>query len=218
MVGTAVLALSMGNLVLLAALIIALVLVLRALAKKKDSELPESAPVDLSSLTIREARRGDIVTIRHASPDYEDLNVTVEKIHRYESGGDRWQELEGRTPHGRASIEWEDDDGLQVSLAMLDKTHRIEAAGLTEDELVRFDEEQSSSNQVEFDGVTYFFESSYEVGFFEDGRGQGEGYYSWNFESDDGRHFLTVEKWEGEAFEMLTSTAIRPEDIQVFRK
>ena len=164
---------------------------------------------------------GALVRVLNASPDYEDLTFQVERIHRYEWGREKWYELAGRSPHGEIALEFQEDDGLSIYLA-LGKSHRIEevqtqGATLTEDDLVRFDEERSSGNTVQFDDRAFRYEASHEVGFFEDGVGEGEGFYVWDFEGDDGKKSLSIEKWEGEAFEVFLTDIVDPSDVQVFR-
>ncbi|MEM7260361.1 MAG: DUF4178 domain-containing protein [Planctomycetota bacterium] len=206
---------------LLIGLAVVLFVVIRKLRGGAEKDSSPAPVVDLTELTVADARRGDMVTVRHAAPDYEDLEFKVQHIHRYESGGSKWHELAGKSPHGEVALEWEHDDGLQVGLSFA-KTHRIEeltsnGTPLTEDHLVRFDEEQSSANTVEFEGDPYHFASSGEIGFFEDGQGDGEGFYSWEFEADDGKSSLSIEKWEGEAFAAQRSATIDPDDVQIYR-
>ncbi len=219
--GVFVLAMGLGTWTLLAVLGIGLIFVVRAMmgGGKKS---PATAPlVDLASLTIRDAKRGDMVTVKNAAPDYEDLTFKLDKIHRYEWGSEQWFELAGKSPHGQVALEWRDDDGLKVGLSS-GKSHRIESVTsqgepLTEDVLARFDEEQSSANTIDFDGNTFSYDTSHEVGFFDDGAGEGEGFYAWDFEDDRGKTSLSIEKWEGEAFEVIPVTVIDPADVLIFR-
>lgn len=216
--GSIALGLSTGTWVLLVVMGIILGLVVRARSRAGRPSKVGAAPMtDLANLSIRDARRGDMITVRAAAPDYEDLTFSVEKIHRYESGGDRWQELQGKSPHGMASLEWYDDDGLEISLVLGKETLRIDALGLNDDDLVRYDEGEAADRAVEYDGEVYRFDSSGEVGYFEDGGGSGEGYYAWEFTSKSGKKGLSIEKWEGEAFEALISASIEPSDITIYR-
>lgn len=212
-----VLALSGTTIALLIVLGLMLGIVLWMRSRSSSGSKSAAAPVDLASLSIRDARRGDMVTVRAAAPDFDDLTFEVEQIHRYESGSEKWYELQGRSPHGLVCLEWYEDDGLEISLVLGKSNHRIEALGLTEDDLVRMDDEQSSSNSVEHEGTKFHYEASGEIGFFEDGRGEGEGFYCWEFSSPDGKRGLCIEKWEGEAFEALFSTSIAPSDVTLYR-
>ena len=206
------------HVVLLLGLGAALLFVLVMMFKGKPKpQTQEEVPVDLSSLTVRDARVGDIVNIFGAGADFEDLSFRVDEVHRYEWGSESWKELEGASAGGRVFLEWSDDDGLEVVLTPPGNSLRIQQLGLSEEELIRFDEEQAASNTVTHEGVTFHYVSSHETGFFEGGRGEGEGFYLWNFESDDGKRVLSIEKWEGEAFEASISTVIDPTDLQILR-
>ena len=159
-----------------------------------------------------------MVAIQNASRDYEDVTFTVEKIHRYEWGDESRYELVGSAPGGQVSLEWIEDERLYISLTLPRSSCRIQQLGITEDDLGRMDEEQSAANTVEHDGKTYHYESSHEVGYFEDGRGEGEGFYLWNFESDDEKNSISIEKWEGEAFQASVSSYALEGDVVVYRK
>ncbi len=207
------------HILLLLGLGIVFIVVIVAMRKKESSSAakPQERPVDLSSLTIKDARARDIVTIHGAGADFEDLTFRVDEVHRYEWGNDSWYELEGQSPKGRVFLEWADDGGLEVSLTDPGKSLRIQELGLSEEQLAQFDEEQSAANGIEFEGVPFHYESSHEVGFFEQGQGEGEGFYLWNFTSGDGKRTLAVEKWEGEAFEASFASKIDPADVQILR-
>jgi len=79
------------------------------------------------------------------------------------------------------------------------------------------DDERSRSNAVSYDDERFAYVSSSECRYFRDGLGQGEGYYGWEFQSEDGSRVLFVEKWEGEPFEAGLAKVIASEDIRVFR-
>ncbi len=115
------------------------------------------------------------------------------------------------------ALEWIDDDGLYVSLTRPGSTVRIQTLGLSEEDLARFDGEQSAANTIEHDGKTYHYETSHETGFFEDGRGDSEGFYLWSFDAEDGKSSIGIEKWEGEAFEAHVCPYVDPTDVTIYR-
>lgn len=182
--------------------------------KKSPPPMPQK---DLANLRITDARVKDLISIPAAGDEFEDLDFVVDRKNRYESGEDVWYELSGLYKERRVFVEYEEDDELEVSLNKGLKSLSLSDLGLTEDEIGRMDEEHDSSNGFDFDGQRWNYVSSREVGFFKDGRGEGEGYYCWNFESEDGRRQLFIEKWEGEPFEGGLAETVNPNDIKVYR-
>jgi len=178
---------------------------------------PPPPPRDLSNLSITETLRGDQVEVVGAGDDYDDLQFTVDRINRYESGSDEWFEISGKYRSRRVFVEYYEDDRLQVAANTDPTTYSLGDLGITEDDLIRMDEEQRRSNGFSWNGHEWSYMTSHEIGYFRDSRGQGEGYYSWQFECDDGQQFLWMEKWEGEPFEALLGKRIHPDDVKVYR-
>jgi hypothetical protein len=198
--------------------IIAYLLVKKALDNKKDGQdaLPVRAPVDLANLTVREARPGDVVSIVGAGDDFADLSFTVDRRDRFESGREEWYELSGLYKGKRVYVEWCDEDELEVYLDKGEKIH-LDELGLTERDLERLDREESTANTVNFDGRQWRYAISREVGYFKNGRGNGEGFYSWEFSSPDDRERLSIEKYAGDPFEVGRSLRLDPTAVTVYR-
>ncbi|MFT4542683.1 MAG: hypothetical protein ACI841_003838 [Planctomycetota bacterium] len=197
-------------------------LVIAALRKKDEEKSTARGrrsggalePPQVHDLTIKDAVLGDSIVVSGAAEDFSDINFTIDRVHQFRSGRDRWAEISGIDSGRRFGIEWVDDDELEVSL---DRGLRMKIGdlGLTEDDLARFDEEESASNTVEHDGTRFSFSESGEV-FHSRAGGEDEGFYSWEFEAEDGRS-LWIEKWEGESFQAGISASIRPDSVSVFR-
>jgi hypothetical protein len=203
-------------LIVLGIALVAVPFLVLARRPRRSSTAPPPPP-DLGSLTIREARRGDLITIRGAGRDFEDLSFKVERIHRYEFGSNHWYELVGQSPEGPISLEWEDDGELILSLTPPGRTLRLPELELTEQDLIRMDEEQSAANTITHGETVYRYEESHETGYFEDEREPGEGFHMWCFEAEDGRSSLTIATWAGEAFEVMISDRVAPDDVTVYR-
>ena len=88
---------------------------------------------------------------------------------------------------------------------------------MTEEDLVRMDESQDATASFDYNGSNWRYDQSREIGYFKDCGSDGEGYYSWDFQEVDGERYVTVEKWEGEPFEVRSSRKTNPDDIQLFR-
>lgn len=196
--------------------LVLVVVVVMLFRKGKTTPLP-SPQKDLSSLSITEARTRDVVSIPAVGSDFEDLDFVVDRRNRYESSDDRWYELSGKYRERRVFVEFYEDDELEVTVNLGKRSLSLSDINLTKEELTRMDEEHSTTNGFEFEGQRWNYASSGEVGYFKDELGDGEGYYCWDFSSQDGRRELSIEKWEGKPFEGDIYEAVNPNDIKVFR-
>lgn len=204
----------------LLAVLIVVVIILLAIYMRRDKEQTLSPPPveNLAELSVAAATVGDNISIPGAGDDYANLNFTVDRKNRYESGGDEWFELSGQYNGRRIHVEVSEDDGVEVTVNL----SRVEIAlgdlgGLSEDDLTRMDESQDQSESLDYDGSMWRYESSHEIAYFKDDGSESEGYYSWNFREQNGERVLSVEKFEGEPFEVSLSRRVNPDDVQVFR-
>ena len=202
---------------LLVILGIILIVLLCKIFQKKPASSSSAPPQDLSKLRISEAKVGDVISIQGAGDDFDDLQFNMDRRNRYESGGEEWFEVSGLYRGRRVFVELYEDDELEV-IANLDSGKlTLQDLGVTEEVLVRMDEEQRRSNTIDYDGQKWSYSASSEIGYCRDGRGEGEGFYSWEFDSEDGKRQLCIEKWQGEPFEAAVARRIHPDDIRVFR-
>jgi hypothetical protein len=206
----------MTNLILVA-LGIVLVVLMVMIFKRKEAGPPPIPQRDLASLRVTDARMGDSISVLAAGDDFEDLDFVVDRKNRYESGNEEWFELSGMYKGRRVFVEYYEDDEVEVSVNLGREKPLLSDLGLTENDLIRMDEERSTSNGFEYDGQPWRYVSSQEVGYFKDGRGDGEGYYCWDFRSEDGKREIFVEKWEGEPFEGGIAGIVNPNDVKVYR-
>ena len=168
--------------------------------------------------TIRSARVGDVVVIEGFSLTYEDAYFIIEEVNRYESRSGKWYELIGVEGERRVGIEWSDDDGLFISVTEQEGPLGLASIGLSEDELIRMDEEHSIDNSFEYEGQRYIYRNSQEVRFFKDNQQQWVGLYLWEFVSEDQDTMISVNKWEDVPFEVYVSTSVSPDIVSVYKK
>ena len=168
--------------------------------------------------SIGSARVGDVVVISGFSPTLEDAYVVTEKINRYESSFGKWYDLVGSDGDRPMAIEWSEDGGLSIFVSTQESPMALSAVGLTNDELVRMDQEQSLDKFIEYEGERYSYSNSYEVFRFEDDRDGGEGFYLWEFFTAVRDKTIAVVKWEGMPFEVYASEALSPELVSVYKK
>ena len=79
------------------------------------------------------------------------------------------------------------------------------------------DEENSIDNFIDVEDERYFYRASSEAIYFKDNGGQGDGFYLWDFISEDERRVLSVTKWEGLPFESFFSEVISPDNVTLYK-
>ena len=186
-------------------------------ASKRGGKPADAPSRDLANLRIVDAREGDTVSIPGAGDDYDDLDFTVDRRDRYESGSERWFELSGMYRGRRVYVECYEADELEVSTKLKPTEVRLQDLGLEEADLIRMDEAQSRSEGFEYDGSRWDYERSREMEHFRGGTGSGEGFYGWEFREHGKDRILYVEKWEGEPFDVGIAKTVHPGDIRVYR-
>lgn len=180
-----------------------------------------NSPSDYPEGSIKSAEPGDLISvsgISNLSKDYKDLVFEIQRINRYESDGETWYEYLGKIGDQPYWIEWEEDDDLQITGTDTKDPMKLSEIETTEEELARMDDEESRDNYIFFNGKKFFYESSIEAVYFKDNGKKGEGFYVWDFISENNEEVITVEKWEGEPFEVYLSYVIPPDQITVSKR
>lgn len=188
--------------------------------KKKPTSDFRPPPLDNS---IKTARVGDQVAITGLTEGFDDAYRTVERrdsfvverLNRYESDAGEWFELISVDEERRLWIEWEDEDELFVTATMDKSPMGLSSVGLTEKILIRMDEEHSIDDSFSHEGRRYVYKNSQEVIYYQDDEGDGEGFYLWDFVSEERRRSLSVVKWEGVPFQVFISEIVPAKNITV---
>ena len=183
--------------------------------KKRRGAKPGETPKDDS---IRSAGIGDVVVIEAFSPTFEDAYFIVEGKSRLESAFGKSYELVAVDGDRKVSIEWTEGDELAISVTEYGETIALSDIGADNDALARWDDDKSTENFVEYQGQHYFYRNSYEVAYFKDEGSEWEGFYMWDFGSEDEERGISVVKWEGMPFEVYASVAVSPDVVRVYSK
>ena len=183
--------------------------------KKQPSYLTQDP---LLGESIRSANVGDFVVIEGFSTTFGDAHFIVEQRNRYDGPVGQWHELICEDGERRVGIEWSDSTGLFISVTEQDEPMGLSIIGLDHDELVRIDEEHSIDNHITYENEQYNYSNSFEVYYFKDGIGEGEGFYMWEFIREDRQKMVSVVKWESTPFEVYTSVVVSPNIVSVFKK
>jgi hypothetical protein len=163
------------------------------------------------------ARHGDVISIHAAADDYSDVDFSVDRRSAYSYGNRRWLDLSGEFRGQRVYLEVEPGAAGEVMGLLDGRKLTLADIGSTEPQLADFDTKQNSWLYLEFDGKRWQYESSREIGYFENEQGPGEGLYRWIFREKDGTRLLCVEKWEGEPFDVRIARRINPDDVSIYR-
>ena len=182
--------------------------------KKKD--LPS---VNTDGVTIKDAVVGDVFTLNGFAVQYDDSYFIIEELNKFTSKAGDWQELLGGENDHKLWLSCSESGGsLYLTASHDDRPVGLSTIGLTDDDLIQLDEEQSIDNYVEVDDSRYYYRTSVEATFFKDGKGNGEGCYVWDFVSEDESSVLTIDKWEGMPFHVRFSEVISPESVTLYKQ
>lgn len=181
---------------------------------KKKRDAPDTSPPEDS---IRSAGVGYTVVIAEFFSPIEDAYVVIEQVNRYDSAVGEWHELVGSDGERRVGIEWSYDGELFIAVNVHGTPMGLDAIGVDDDDMIRIDNEHSLANYITYDGEQYNYKNSYEADYFKDNRGDGDGFYLWEFVSQDSEKIVSVVKWEDAPFEVYTSVVVSPEQVTAYK-
>jgi hypothetical protein len=166
---------------------------------------------------VLNARPGDVISVHAAAPDFSDVDYTVDRRSMYQSGPKGWLDLSGDFRGNRVYLEVQPGSPPQM-MGMFDPRRlTLPEVAATEDQMADFDRRQDPSAYLTFEGKPWYYESSREIGYFENETGAGEGLYRWIFREPEGDRLLCIEKWEGEPFDVRIARRVNPQDVTVFK-
>ena len=190
--------------------------------KKQRASQPARPVLDGS---IRNAEVGDEVAIFGLTEGFDDVYSTIERRdsfvveqkNRYESDAGEWFEVIGDDSERRFWVEWAEEDELFVTATTNKRSMGLTSVSLTERKLIQMDEENSIDNHFTYEGTRYYYKNSQEVVYYEDEEGDGEGFYLWDFVSQEEKRVLSVVKWEGVPFQVFISEVVPAGKISVLK-
>ena len=156
-------------------------------------------------------------SVQGLSLEYDDIYFYLERIDRYETPGGVWHELFGVDGENRVWIEWSEGYELFVTASDNRQPVGLSSIGLKEEELIQLDEENSIDNYITVGDQRYSYRTSSEALYFKDNRGEGEGFYLWEFMAEDEHRVLSVSKWEGMPFEAYFGEVISPDSVSLYK-
>ena len=189
----------------------------RSLFNRRKGKRPAPSQNPSPNDSIKDARVGDVISVQGLSLDYDDILFYLERIDRYKTPGGVWHELFGVDGDKRVWIEWSEGYELFVTASVNRQPVGLSSIGLEEEDLIRLDEENSIDNSITVDGQLYSYRTSSEALYFKDNRGEGEGFYLWEFMAEDEQRVLSVSKWEGMPFEAYFTEVISPDNVSLYK-
>jgi hypothetical protein len=186
------------------------------LFKKSPSSSPAPGP-DLANLKVTDARQGDVLSVSGAGDSMTDLDFTVDRSTRFDMGAHRVTMLSGLYRERRVNMRVSVGDDVEVSLDSDPRKLALEDLGLAEQDLAEMDERQNTADSFEFDGRVWLYRRSREVKASRDDQTQPTGFYDWEFQEQDGKRQLIIQKPEGEPFAAKLFTVIPASDVTVYR-
>ena len=171
---------------------------------------------DLAHLKITDAKPGDTLSIVGAGDEFADLDFTVDRRAMAEAG-DKWTELSGMYRDRRVTLEVHNNEQIEVFGSFDGRHLTLDQLALSEQDLADIDARQNPADNFEFENKVWMYRWSREVGLFRDNEMQGTGFYAWHFQEENGDHFLTIRKLEGQPFAATVSQKVNPGDITVYR-
>jgi len=190
---------------------------LRSIFGKGKKKGGKDSGISAHDDSIRAAKVGDVVSIAGLRLEYDDLYFFIEKIDRYATNNETWYEALCVEGENQVWLDWSDGYELAITATDDPDPKGLGSIGTTEEELIQLDEEHSIDNYIEVDGEKYYYRNSAEVLFYQDNRGQGEGFYNWDLVQEDGEHVLSITKWEGKPFEATFSEVISSDRIVLYK-
>lgn len=164
-----------------------------------------------------DARKGDVISISGAAADYSDLDFPIDRRSAYEANNHRWVDLSGEFRGDRVYLEVYRFPQPDLIGILNPRKLTLTDIGVTEDQLAGIDSRQDHSASIDFEGKKWHWESSREVGYFENETGEGEGLYRWLFREPGGSRLICVEKWAGEPFDVRIARRLKALDVTVYR-
>ena len=115
--------------------------------KKQNRDQDDSGNVKLSyspdELRIENVTQGGVIKLTGIGPDMEDFDLNILGRHIYREGDSTWYELEGDRGDGKAWVEFEEDDELEISIKL--KKIKFRELGISKSELTKIDDEEKGS-------------------------------------------------------------------------
>ncbi|WP_168203176.1 DUF4178 domain-containing protein [Marinobacter fonticola] len=173
----------------------------------RASPLSTSTP---SNATIEQVRPGGMIQLPPHGEDMEERDVQITARHAYRQDGFNWYELEGQSGAGTVWLDVEHDDELETSVTL--QRLALDDIGLTTDALAGL----KQGATVNWQDKAFRFAEKGRAQFLKNGDAQSaEALEFWDFEGDDERHDLGIERWDQD-YRVYVTQRIDPARIRIY--
>src|SRR5580692_8922810 len=104
---------------------------------------------DLASLTVTDARVGDVLSVLGAGEDFSDIDFTVDRLDVCEAGSRTWKILSGTWRNRRVFIEVHNEETVLVMGNFDGRTITLDQVGLSEADMAELDSRQNATDFVD---------------------------------------------------------------------
>ena len=180
---------------------------------ESEEEDPKTTRFNKNELRLENVKKGGVIHLRNIGPDMEDLDVNIISKHIYRQDDYAWYELEGDSGDRKVWIEYEQDDELEISVTL--KKMHLRDIGINSTDLEKIKDEEEGS--ILYEGNKFFYEDSDHALFCRDGDyDNAEEFFFWDFETDAGDKYISIEKWSENKTEVTYSVPIKQNQVTVY--
>lgn len=181
--------------------------------KKSNEQNAKAHPYSKDELRMENVGAGAVLHLTGIGSEMEEFDLKVISKHTYRQGESSWYELECDRGEEKVWIDMEEDDELELGISL--RKLKLNDIGLKKADLEKMDDDEEGS--FEFEGRKYWLEDSDEAVFYRYSDDKNaEMFYYWDFESKDGKHFISVECWSDGSYDVTYSEPIKLSQVTVY--
>ena len=181
------------------------------LKQREAKNLPK--PYAKDELRIENVGPGGVIHLTGIGKDMEDFDLKVISKHTYRQVESTWYELECDKGEEKIWIDMEEDDELELAIGL--RKLKLRDLNITKEDLIRFDDDEEG--HFEFEGDKYYLEDSDAAVFYRHSHDkEAEKLYYWDFETEDGKKYIGIEKWSDNSYNVTYSEPIRSSQVTVY--
>ena len=181
------------------------------LKKLEAKNLPK--PYEKDEIRIENVGPGGVIRLTGIGKDMEEFDLKVISKHTYRQIESTWYELECDKGEEKIWIDMEEDDELELAVGL--RKLKLRDLSITKQDLIRFDDDEEGS--FEFEGDKYYLEDSDAAVFYRHSNDkEADKLYYWDFETEDGKKYIGIEKWSNNSYDITYSEPIRSSQVTVY--
>ena len=170
-------------------------------------------PYKEDELRIENAGPGAVIHLTGIGKDMDEFDLKIISKHTYRQLESTWYELECDKGEEKIWIDMEEDDELDLAVGL--RKLKLRDVNITKEDLIRFDDDEDGS--FEFEGDKYWLEDSDSAVFYRHSNDkEAEKLYYWDFETEDSKKYIGIEKWSDGSYDVTYSEPMRSSQVTVY--